>query len=115
MRWYFYCLQISPREQVHFIKRLRKKALLISEEAQRKTIQILKQNSILDDWQLYGKTGGPVDSGWFVGWMEKNGRSISFAQYIEQPFESLLTGGRVAKEVVIDNLTALVLGSFNTM
>lgn len=63
---------------------------------------------IFDDWQLYGKTGGPIDSGWFVGWVEKNGRSISFAQYIEQPSNSLLTGGRVAKEVAIDNLTTLI-------
>lgn len=111
--WLGTSLEISPREQVNFVEKLRQQSLPIRKDAQRKTIQIMKLNSIFDDWQLYGKTGGPVEAGWFIGWVEKNGRVINFAQYIEQPSNSLLSGGRIAKEVAIDNLTALIIGKGN--
>nr|AIA18554.1 Penicillin binding protein transpeptidase domain protein [uncultured bacterium] len=109
--WLGTSLQISPKEQVNFIERLTRKKLPVSQSAQTNTMRIMTLQPIFDDWQLHGKTGGPVPSGWFVGWIEKNGRMISFAQYIEQPENSLLSGGRVAKEVAIDHLIALTLES----
>lgn len=107
--WIRSTLQISPVEQIAFIEKLTNKSLSVSKQAQENTIKIMKLEIIWDDWQLYGKTGGPMEAGWFVGWVEKGDRLISFAQYIEQPKDSLISGGRTAKEVAKDNLISLML------
>lgn len=107
--WLGFPLEISPKEQVEFIEKLTKKSINASKESQEKTISILKLDTIYQDWQLYGKTGGTKSSGWFVGWIEKNNRRIEFAQYIEQPETSLLSAGRVAKEVAKDNLISICI------
>jgi beta-lactamase class D OXA-29 len=33
-------------------------------------------------WNLYGKTGSGKLHGWFVGYIEKNGRTIEFVSHI---------------------------------
>lgn len=108
--WLGEVLLISPKEQLQFIDKLRSRALPVSQSAQKKTIQMMKLSPLFEEWQLYGKTGGPIESGWFIGWVEKNGRVISFVQFIEQPNKSLLDGGRVAREIAIENLASLIVG-----
>lgn len=107
--WIRSSLKISPLEQVNFIEKLNQKNLHVSRKAQENTINIIKLEPIFDDWQLYGKTGGAMDMGWFVGWVKKKSRIISFAQYIEQPNTALISAGRIAKEVAKDNLISLII------
>ncbi|MDF3047621.1 MAG: hypothetical protein K0R73_739 [Candidatus Midichloriaceae bacterium] len=107
--WIDGSLEISPLEQVQFIEKLANNTLPLSKTAQENTIKIIKMESIFDGWQLYGKTGGGIKMGWFVGWVEKDGRRIEFAQYVEQPENALLSSGRVAKEVAKDNLISLII------
>lgn len=107
--WIQSSLEISPLEQVDFIEKLSTLNLPISKQAQEHTKKIIELENIGDDWKLYGKTGGSKKQGWFVGWIEKGNRIISFTQYIEQSEDSLVSGGRVAKEIAKDNLISLML------
>ncbi len=100
-------LEISPKEQVEFMEKLTRKSMKTTRQSQEITISILKLDPLFQDWDFYGKTGGTKSSGWFVGWVQKDNRRIEFAQYIEQPETSLISGGRVAKEVAKDNLISI--------
>ncbi len=106
--WIFSSLEISPKEQIEFIEKLSNKKLPFSKAAQENTIKILNLENIWDDWDLYGKTGGGMKAGWFVGWIEKDNRRIVFTQYVEMD-NSLISGGRLAKEVAKDNLVSIIL------
>ncbi len=109
--WLQNSLQITPLEQVAFIEKLSNRKLPTSKQAQENTIKLIEMENVWDDWKLYGKTAGGKPAGWFVGWVEKGHRRIVFAQYIEQPKDSLLSGGRVAKELAKDNLISMMLPS----
>lgn len=106
--WLGNSLKISPLEQITFIEKLVSKSLPVTKKSQEITIDIIKIETIYDDFQLYGKTGGGKSSGWFVGWIEKNNKNIIFAQYIEQSENSLINAGKMAKEVAKDNLMSLL-------
>lgn len=106
--WLDSSLQISPLEQVAFLEKLSNRNLSISKQAQEKTIAIMKLENIGDDWKLYGKTGGGIKSGWFVGWVEKGHRRIVFAQYTTQQENALISCGKISKEIVKDNLISIM-------
>lgn len=85
-------LQISPREQVVFLRRLLHRELPASWAAQEKAMASLPVFPA-DGWAVRGKTGsgyqrgigGDVDRrrpfGWFVGWAQKPGRdTVIFAR-----------------------------------
>jgi len=86
-------LQISPREQTVFLRRLLERSLPASRAAQDKAIASMPGFSTADGWTVHGKTGsgflrgagGGVDRarpfGWFIGWAEKLGqRTVVFAR-----------------------------------
>lgn len=106
--WIFSSLQISPKEQLEFIEKLQQGKLPVSKSAHENTFKIIRQDNIWDDWALYGKTGGGMTGGWFVGWIQKDDRAIAFAQYVE-PENSILSGGIVARELAKNNLITLML------
>lgn len=75
-------LRISAVEQVQFLSRLARGALPLPAAVQQsvREIVLLERGP---DWALYGKTGwenapGP-GVGWWVGWVEKEGRAYAFA------------------------------------
>ncbi len=106
--WIFSSLEISPKEQLEFIEKLQQRKLPVSKSAHENTIKIIRQDNIWDNWQLYGKTGGGMTGGWFVGWIQKDKRTIAFAQYVELE-NSPLSGGIVARESAKNNLITLML------
>lgn len=76
-------LKISALEQVELLGKLAYKKLNYSEEIQQEVIDIIKLDSG-KNWTLYGKTGWgtrnvKVPIGWFVGWVNENGKIYSFA------------------------------------
>jgi beta-lactamase class D len=107
--WLASSLKISPIEQIEFIEKLASKTLPASKSAQEQTISLIKAESYLDNWQIYGKTGSSKAFGWFAGFVEKEGKRIIFAQMITQVEDSLLSGGKVAKELAKDNLISILL------
>ena len=75
-------LAISAVEQTQFLARLARDQLPLplAIQAQVRQISQLEQG---EDWVLYGKTGWASSSepgiGWWVGWLEQDGRLYSFA------------------------------------
>lgn len=77
--------RISPMEQIDFLRRLAKKELPISERTYTKMrdIMVLESN---EKYTLRGKTGWSTDgkdNGWFVGFLEKGGKTYYFATNVE--------------------------------
>ena len=83
-------LAISAVEQTQFLARLAQGRLPLSPaiQAQVRQISQLEQG---DGWALYGKTGWVTSVkpgiGWWVGWLERDGRLYSFA--LNMPMEDL--------------------------
>ena len=81
-------LAISAVEQTQFLARLARDQLPVAAEIQAQVRQIsqLEQG---DGWTLYGKTGWATSVkpgiGWWVGWLERDGRLYSFA--LNMPME----------------------------
>lgn len=92
--WLSSSLNISPREQIYFLNQLVANKLPISIDAQKKTKNIMYQGTLFNKWKLYGKTGNGYqrDSdgnkiqdkqiGWFVGFIIKDEKFITFAYLI---------------------------------
>jgi len=82
--WISSSLKISPQEQVLFLQKLVLGQLAISAHAIEMTKQILFMEEF-NGWKLFGKTGWGSPNkeiGWFVGWIEKEGRCYTFAYNI---------------------------------
>lgn len=79
-------LQISAVEQVQFLAQLAQGKLPFPKEAQDGVLDItlLEKN---ERWTLHGKTGWGTATkpgiGWWVGWVEKQGRIYAFALNID--------------------------------
>ncbi|MFA7331625.1 MAG: class D beta-lactamase [Candidatus Delongbacteria bacterium] len=80
--WLDGALAISPVEQVRFLARLARLELPLSERSQR----ILREALIVEatpDYVLHAKTGWAAriepGHGWWVGWLEREGRTLVFA------------------------------------
>jgi beta-lactamase class D len=84
MSWLGSSLQISPQEQVEFLKKLFADDAIASKEAKELTRSVMDREEVWSGWKLYGKTGGGNGrNGWFVGWIEKGNERIIFAQYLD--------------------------------
>ncbi len=85
--WLSSSLQISPNEQITFLKKLLADKLPVSKEAHKMTKNILYVDELKDDWKLYAKTGSGATIGWYVGWTTNSNRTIIFAYYIEDDYK----------------------------
>lgn len=92
--WLSSSLEISPEEQAVFLQKLVDHQLPVSKKSYEMTKKILFREELPGGWKLYGKTGNgqqlspdktkklDLQHGWFVGWIEKNGRIIIFVSHI---------------------------------
>lgn len=85
--WLSSSLLISPEEQTVFLQKLIENKLPVSAKSHEMTKKILFREELAGGWKLYGKTGNGrqlnnFQHGWFVGWIEKDGRKIVFASHI---------------------------------
>jgi beta-lactamase class D len=92
--WLSSSLRISAVEQVAFMRRMIRHELPVSRSATDRTMAIMPMASA-GGWSVSGKTGtgfhrrpdGTNDSdrqvGWFVGWAQRDGRTVVFARVIE--------------------------------
>lgn len=92
--WFSSSLAISPREQIEFLQKIVTKKLPVNNQAFIRTKNIMYLQELAGGWKLYGKTGNgsqlskdeneklSLQHGWFVGWIEKEGRVLSFVQHI---------------------------------
>ncbi|HHM2288181.1 TPA: class D beta-lactamase [Legionella pneumophila] len=98
--WLSSSLAISPIEQIQFLQKIIHKKLPVSQKAYTMTKNIMYIQELPGGWKLYGKTGTgrqltkdksqkfPLQHGWFVGWIEKDDRVITFAKHIADSKEN---------------------------
>lgn len=79
-------LRITPLEQIRFMEALHKEELPFEVAHQRTVKRILPGDSTAT-WKVQGKTGWAIrvddEYGWYVGWVERNGRTAYFATNID--------------------------------
>lgn len=79
-------LRITPLEQVYFMQKLNEERLPFDAVHQRTVKQIMPGDST-STWRIRGKTGWAIrveeQYGWYVGWVERNGRTAYFATNID--------------------------------
>ncbi|MGX9575744.1 class D beta-lactamase [Mesorhizobium sp. f-mel] len=113
--WVNSSLKISPVEQVNFMRRLLAGQLPVSDKAHAMTKAILPSFRS-GGWTVQGKTGTTRlgDStekrslGWFVGWANKDSRSIVFARLVIDTKRSDTPKGPQARAKFLKQLPNLV-------
>lgn len=91
--WVMSSLQISPVEQVAFLRKLANRQLPVSGHAYAMTQEITRQDDV-NGWRVHGKTGtgSPGQDhryradqayGWYVGWASKGAQAMVFARLIQ--------------------------------
>lgn len=105
-------LRITPLQQVYFVQQLNEERLPFDLRNQRIVKRILPGDSTAH-WKLHGKTGWAIrveeQYGWYVGWVERNGRTAYFAINIDMHGEEdvrkrqNLTRALLVKEGWLDN------------
>jgi len=105
--WISSSLQVSPREQVAFLRKVANRELPVSAHAFDMTAQLLRLPTLADGWQVYGKTGTATGDGfddtgralgWFTGWATKDGRTVVFARQNLGPRHPDRAAGPLLKE-----------------
>lgn len=115
--WIASSLAISPREQVAFLSKMVRGELPLSTEAVEKTKSLLAVDTLWGGWKWYGKTGwsgASCETGWCVGWIEREGSCLPFAYLVKSGVctdrmgrvKALLTEGYLADR---EECTDLVL------
>ncbi|NBJ10621.1 class D beta-lactamase [Microvirga arsenatis] len=118
--WLSSSLQISPVEQIGFLRKLLKRELPVSRRAHDMTLAIMPTFPLPDGWIAYGKTGsgfqpsanGSPDRerqfGWFVGWAQKGERRILFARLIRDERKETSVASFRARDSLLAELPALI-------
>lgn len=79
-------LRITPLQQIYFVQQLNEERLPFDVKHQRTVKRILPADSTAA-WHLRGKTGWAIRAqeqyGWYVGWVERAGRTAYFAINID--------------------------------
>ena len=113
--WLSTSLQISPREQIDFLRRMLAGKLPVSEFSLAKTAPLLFAGEI-GGGRLFGKTGTGFSDratkkqrGWYIGWLERGPRRLLFAGLVD--YEGPEFAGKYARGVMTDVLNRLCNGS----
>jgi beta-lactamase class D len=117
--WLMSSLEISPEEQVAFLRRLLNRELPVSAAATGRAEKIIPTFEA-GDWKVQGKTGsgwlrdaeGEVDEsrplGWFVGWAGKDGRRVVFARLFIGDGKSDTYASFIARDALLEDLPTLL-------
>jgi beta-lactamase class D len=118
--WLSSSLQISPAEQIAFLRKLLARKLPVSARAQEMTMEIMPTFPLADGWTVQGKTGtgeqrkadGALDDdrqfGWFIGWARKGDRLLVFARLIKDQTHIESPAGFRARDTLLADLPALL-------
>jgi beta-lactamase class D OXA-1 len=107
--WLNSSLKISGDEQLSFLKNFAAGKLPLSPAALNNTKQNMYLETSPEGWKLYGKTGTGVTPtiGWFVGFIEKSGKTYIFVTNLTEQGEDVQVSGIKAKEITKQILTAM--------
>jgi bla regulator protein BlaR1 len=114
-------LRISPLEQTVFLRKVVNRELPLSAHAYDVTARLLKVDTPVNGWQVYGKTGtasarraddaadATQDIGWFVGWAVKDGRTVVFARLLQHPVDAYHYAGAQTRDAFLGELARRAL------
>lgn len=111
--WLNSSLKISAREQVDFLRRMRKHELKIAAPTVDKVLAALPAEVDKPDLRIFGKTGSSGEKsprfGWYVGFMDKGDKRYVFARVFteEKSKKPKIFGGKEAKADAIKTLEGL--------
>lgn len=123
--WINASLQISPQEQVAFLRKVANRTLPVSANALDMTWRLTEVATLPSGWAIHGKTGtgspgapithaGDYDRahayGWFVGWATKGARTLVFARLIQDDQAHATPAGFRARDTFLTDLPSLVDG-----
>jgi len=110
--WLNSSLQISPEEQVAFLRRMLAGELPVSAAARDAVVSIMPRFRA-GQWTVAGKTGTYYERnrdgsnntnrqwGWFVGWAERDGERLVFAYLIRDPNKTAGAAGPRARDALL--------------
>ncbi|NHT78640.1 class D beta-lactamase [Rhizobiaceae bacterium CRRU44] len=119
--WIASSLQVSPREQVAFLRGLVNATLPVGPEAIEKTKRIVESRAV-GDWTIHGKTGAAFPRnadrsfdyahgwGWYVGWAEPNeakDKAVVFARLIRTREKTKTSPGVLTRDALMAEWPAL--------
>lgn len=115
--WIGSSLQISPLEQLAFLRGIVQRELPVDAGAFDMTQTLVDLGPQPGGWHVYGKTGTAASRsangktaaaepwwGWFVGWATKDGRTIVFARLTKAPTRPAVSAGLAARASVLHDL-----------
>lgn len=120
--WLSSSLQISPAEQVAFLRRMLAGRLPVAPRAVAMTKAIMPRFEAADGWIVWGKTGSGLQRGrdgkndrdrqvgWFVGWTTRGARTAVFAYLVRDDDKAEDRAGIRAREQFIDALPKMMAG-----
>ena len=109
LSWIGSSLAISPLEQLEFLGKLVHRRLGVSDQAYAMTAALTGYGTVAG-WELHGKTGAASGWGWFVGWAQKDGRTLTFARLVRSDASKpqQLSTGVWARDAFLAELPALL-------
>jgi bla regulator protein BlaR1 len=114
-------LKISPLEETVFLRKVVNRSLPVSAHAYDMTARLLERETLANGWEVHGKTGtaparlpdGSADEaqhiGWFVGWVNKGGRTLVFARLLQHPVDTYQYAGARARDAFLSDLARRAL------
>ena len=118
--WLSSTLQISPSEQVAFIRAMLAGKLPVSPRALAMTKTIMPKIEADDGWTLWGKTGSGLQAGadgkldrerqlgWFVGWATRGKQTVVYAYLIRDDAKAEDRAGIRARTQFVEELPKLI-------
>jgi beta-lactamase class D len=116
--WIASSLQVSPYEQVTFLRQLATHRLPVSARAMAEAEQVVEISPAGDGWQMHGKTGtayrrdasGATDEahgyGWYVGWATKGGRTLTVARLDQDEHSATVPTGLRTRAALLEAWSA---------
>ncbi len=114
--WLSSSLEISPAEQLAFLRKIVRRELPVSARAYDMTRAIFDIGPQPNGWHVYGKTGAAPSKnpdgtiikrqpwGWFVGWATKGDRTVVFARLTRGTGDPPVSPGLAARKAVLHDL-----------
>lgn len=116
--WLSSSLQISPREQIAFLRDIVHRRLPVSAHAYDMTAHVTAVTTLSNSWKVHGKTGtgAPFDAngsrdwrrsyGWFVGWAQNDRHTVVFVRLIQDQKPEDINAGLRARDAMLSELPA---------
>jgi beta-lactamase class D len=120
--WLSSSLEISPLEQLEFLRKIVRRELPVSAHAYEMTQALVDIGPQSSGWHVYGKTGAGMSKnpdgttamgqpwGWFVGWATRGDRTVVFARLTKDTERPSAPPGKAAREAVLRDLPRLLAG-----